>query len=378
MEPMNFFADVRTADKIAFGRTYTNSGRYCQESCPELLGREIQSEDPPGNDPYGRWFRKKIVRRLCSWKPLRSLILLKSPVKVVFSREDDMSAGIYRPAIKYRISASIKDGKITGYHLKEASVNSNMYGLIPNFFPAGAVDNYQVDVANYQSKITTGAWRAPYTNFLSFAEQSFFDEIAEILEVDRIQLRLDLLQNVKGTTDDRIQYSPERLENVIKVAVDKSGWGKAQEGVYQGFSAYYCHNTHVAEVADVVLENDVPIVKKVTCVVDCGIVVNPLGAKNQIEGGVLDGIGHAMYGDFSFTDGAPDAKNFNAYRLIRMNETPVVETHFIQNDIAPTGLGEPALPPAGAAVANAIKAAKGIRLYKQPFVKHMNVKAPLG
>jgi len=165
---------------------------------------------------------------------------------------------------------------------------------------------------------------------------------------------------------------------VIKVAVDKSGWGKAQEGVYQGFSAYYCHNTHVAEVADVVLENDVPVVKKVTCVVDCGIVVNPLGAKNQIEGGVLDGIGHAMYGDFSFTDGAPEAKNFNTYRLIRMNETPVVETHFIQNDIAPTGLGEPALPPAGAAVANAIKAAKGIRLYKQPFVKHMNVKAPLG
>ena len=374
MEPMNFFADV-TADKVRLvGPIQTPAGTARRVA--ELLERDPEQvlvEMTRMGGGFGRRLYGDFALEAAEISKLA-----QKPVKVVYSREDDMSAGIYRPAIKYRISASIKDGKITGYHLKEASVNSNMYGLIPNFFPAGAVDNYQVDVANYQSKITTGAWRAPYTNFLSFAEQSFFDEIAEILEVDRIQLRLDLLQNVKGTTDDRIQYSPERLENVIKVAVDKSGWGKAQEGVYQGFSAYYCHNTHVAEVADVVLENDVPIVKKVTCVVDCGIVVNPLGAKNQIEGGVLDGIGHAMYGDFSFTDGAPDAKNFNAYRLIRMNETPVVETHFIENDIAPTGLGEPALPPAGAAVANAIKAAKGIRLYKQPFVKHMNVKAPLG
>ncbi|SHI34065.1 xanthine dehydrogenase family protein molybdopterin-binding subunit [Aquimarina spongiae] len=374
MEPMNFFADV-TADKVRLvGPIQTPAGTARRVA--ELLERDPEQVSVEMTRMGGGFGRRLYGDFALEAAEISKLA--QKPVKVVYSREDDMSAGIYRPAIKYRISASVKDGKITGYHLKEASINSNMYGLIPNFFPAGAVDNYQVDVANYQSKITTGAWRAPYTNFLSFAEQSFFDEIAEILEVDRIQLRLDLLQNVKGTTDDRIQYSPERLENVIKVAVDKSGWGKAQEGVYQGFSAYYCHNTHVAEVADVVLENDVPVVKKVTCVVDCGIVVNPLGAKNQIEGGVLDGIGHAMYGDFSFTDGAPDAKNFNAYRLIRMNETPVVETHFIENDIAPTGLGEPALPPAGAAVANAIKAAKGIRLYKQPFVKHMNVKAPLG
>ena len=89
-----------------------------------------------------------------------------------------MTDGIYRPAIKYRISAAIKDKKVVGYHLKEAAINDNMYGLIPNFFPAGAIDNYQVDVANYKSNITTGAWRAPYTNFLAFAEQSFFDELA--------------------------------------------------------------------------------------------------------------------------------------------------------------------------------------------------------
>ncbi|MBP2832071.1 xanthine dehydrogenase family protein molybdopterin-binding subunit [Aquimarina sp. U1-2] len=374
MEPMNFFADV-TADKVRLvGPIQTPAGTA--KRVAELLERDVE-EVSVEMTRMGGGFGRRLYGDF-ALEAAEISKLAQQPVKVIYSREDDMSAGIYRPSIKYKISASVKDGEITGYHLKEASVNSNMYGLIPNFFPAGAIENYQVDVAAYDSNITTGAWRAPYTNFLSFAEQSFFDELAEILEVDRIKLRLDLLQKVKGTTDERIQYSPERLEKVINVAVDKSGWGNANDDVYQGFSAYYCHNTHVAEVADVVLENDMPVVKKVTCVVDCGIVVNPLGAKNQIEGGVIDGIGHAMYGDFSFANGEPEHNNFNTYRLIRINETPVVETHFIENELAPTGLGEPTLPPAGAAVANAIKAAKGIRLYKQPFMKYMNAKAPLG
>ncbi|MDY8136358.1 xanthine dehydrogenase family protein molybdopterin-binding subunit [Aquimarina sp. 2201CG5-10] len=374
MEPMNFFADV-TDDKVRLVGPIQTPART-QHMVSELLKRDKEDISVEMTRMGGGFGRRLYGDFAMEAAEISSIV--KKPVKVVYSREDDMSAGIYRPPIKYKISASIKDGKITGYHLKEAAVNSNMYGLIPNFFPAGAIENYQVDVAKYNSNITTGAWRAPYTNFLSFAEQSFFDELSEVLEVDRIQLRLDLLQKVKGITDERIQYSPERLEKVIKVAVEKSGWGNAKEGVYQGFSAYYCHNTHVAEVADVVLENDLPVVKKVTCVVDCGIVVNPLGAKNQIEGGVIDGVGHAMYGDFSFKDGIPQDTNFNTYKLIRINETPIVETHFIENNIAPTGLGEPTLPPAGAAVANAIKAAKGVRLYKQPFAKYLKTKAPLG
>jgi isoquinoline 1-oxidoreductase beta subunit len=117
--------------------------------------------------------------------------------------------------------------------------------------------------------------------------------------------------------------------------------------------------------------NGLPVVKKVTVAVDCGIVVNPLGAKNQVEGGVIDGIGHAMYGDFSFEEGTPQSVNFDTYRLIRMNETPQVSTYFVESDLSPTGLGEPGLPPAGGAVANAIKAATGKQLFKQPFVKEL-------
>ena len=159
------------------------------------------------------------------------------------------------------------------------------------------------------------------------------------------------------------------MKEVIKTAVEKSGWGNKPSGIYQGFVNYYCHNTHVAEVADVEIENGKPVVKKITCVVDCGIVVNPLGAMNQIEGGVIDGVGHSMFGELAFADGKPTANNFDRYRLIRMKEAPIVETYLMENEHSPTGLGEPTLPPAGGAVANALKAATGNRLYVQPFTK---------
>jgi len=369
MEPMNFYANV-TSDKVHLvGPIQTPA--WTASKISKLLDRkpeEIHLEMTRMGGGFGRRLYGDFAEEAAQISNLAN-----KPVKVVFSREDDMAAGIYRPAIKYRIKASIKDGKITGYHLKEAAINGNMYGLIPNFFPAGCIPNYKVSTANYQSKITTGAWRAPYTNFLAFAEQSFFNELASELGKDHPSLLIELLQNVKGTKDERIQYSAERMEKTINLVVEKSNWGKSSEGIYQGFSAYYSHNTHVAEVADVEMVNGLPVVKKVTVAVDCGIVVNPLGAKNQVEGGVIDGIGHAMYGDFSFEEGTPQSVNFDTYRLIRMNETPQVSTYFVESDLSPTGLGEPGLPPAGAAVANAIKAATGNQLFKQPFVKKLGL-----
>ena len=364
MEPMNFYANV-TEDKVHLvGPIQTPAGTA--RRIANLINRDekdIHLEMTRMGGGFGRRLYGDFALEAAEISNLT-----KKPVKVVFSREDDMAAGIYRPAIKYRIAASIKDGNVTGYHLKEAAINSNMYGLIPHFFPAGAIENYKVETGNYQSNITTGAWRAPYTNFLAYAEQSFFDELAELLETDPVQLRLDLLKNVKDGEDPNIQYSAKRMTDTIKLAAEKSNWGKTREGIYQGFAAYYSHNTHVAEVVDISLKNGLPSVEKVTVAVDCGIVVNPTGAKNQVEGGVIDGIGHAMYGDFSFKNGKPQDVNFNTYRLIRMKETPIVHTYFVENNLSPTGLGEPGLPPAGGALANAIKAATGQLLLKQPFV----------
>lgn len=368
MEPMNFFAHVTKEKVLLVGPIQTPAGTAYQIA--EKLGRniaDVQLEMTRMGGGFGRRLYGDFAMEAAELAQLSEL-----PVKVVFSREDDMTAGLYRPASKYKIAAAIKDGEMTAYHLKEVAVNGSMYDLIPNFFPAGSIENYQVDVASYNSNISIAAWRAPYTNFHAVAEQSFFDELADVLNKDRVQLRLDLLEKAKGSTDKRMKYAPERMEGVIDLVLEKSDWGKKPDGVYQGFAAYYCHNTHVAEVADVVMENGQPIVQKVTCAVDCGIVVNPLGAKNQIQGGVIDGIGHAMYGNLSFENGVPQSENFGDYRLIRINETPEVDVHFVASNIAPTGLGEPSLPPAGAAVANAIFAATGKRLTKIPFIAQLN------
>lgn len=368
MEPMNFFADVKDDKAELVGPVQTPAGTQYMVARKLGLKRENVSVMLTR---MGGGFGRRLIGDF-SLEAAEISHAVKKPIKLVYTREDDVLAGQYRPAIKYRIAASVKDGEITGYHLKEASSNSNMYGLIPNFFPAGAIPNLKVEAAHFKSDISTAPWRAPYTNFLGYAEQAFFDELFEKFGMNPVQTRLDLLEKAKESKDKLIQYSPQRVQDVINLVVEKSGYGSAKAGVHQGLSVYYSHNTHVAEVADVVLEEGKPRVQKVTVAVDCGIVVNPTGARNQIEGGVIDGIGHAMYGDLTFDGGTPKEQNFAQYRLIRMKEAPTVEVHFVENDLAPTGLGEPGLPPAAGALANALYRATKKRLYKQPFVKEMD------
>ncbi|APZ45838.1 isoquinoline 1-oxidoreductase [Polaribacter reichenbachii] len=374
MEPMNFYADV-TSEKIHLAGP-VQTPEAAESVIADMFDADkenIHIEMTRMGGGFGRRLYGDFV-----YEAAEISHKINKPVKLVSTREDDMTTGVYRPAIKYRIKAAVKDGVVTGYHLKEAAINGNMYGLIPNFFPAGCIPNFKVETANYKSNITTGAWRAPYTNFLAYAEQSFFNELAQEMGKDHTELLIELLQNVKNTTDKKIQYSGQRMEDAIKLVKEKGNWGKTSEGVYQGFAAYYSHNTHVAEIAEIELKEGLPVIKKVTAAVDCGILVNPTGAKNQVEGGVIDGIGHAMYSDFSFKEGSPEYKNFDRYRLIRMQETPQVEVHFVENNLSPTGLGEPGLPPAGGAVANAIHNALGKRLYSQPFIKELKKSTVLG
>ncbi len=369
LEPMNFFANV--TDEKVYLKGPVQTPAWQQGRVAEILKR-----DPKDIEVHMTRMGGGFGRRLYGDfgdEAAEISSLAKVPIQLQFSREDDMTAGTYRVALKYKIRAAIKDNKISGYHITEAASNSNMYGLIPNFFPAYAVDNYRVDNAKFDSNITTGAWRAPYTNFLAFAEQSFMDEVSEITNQDPIEMRLGMYENAKKNKDENMQWDPDRMAGVLKLVADKSKYGTVQEGIHQGLSVYYSHNTHVAEVAEVQIINGKPKVTKVTCAVDCGIVINPDAATNQIEGGIIDGIGHAMYGDFSFENGKPSASNFDKYRLIRSGDAPKIEVHFVDNGLNPTGLGEPSLPPAGGAVANALYKATGKRIYKQPFVKEVEV-----
>jgi len=409
MEPMNFFADVNGEKVVLLGPIQTP--QWTRSRVADLLEMvEKTGDEEKDKAAYEEAFKKIDLqmtrmgggfgRRLYGDFAIEAAQiskLSKAPIKVTFSREDDMAAGTYRPSTKYRIRAAIKDKQLTAYHLTEVGINGNMWGSLASGFPAGALKDYRVDNHSLPSNITTGAWRAPYTNFLGSAEQSFFDELAHKLGVDAVQMRLDLLEKakenyaahekfeeqfkddeekLKEATKDLLpkgNYEPEKFIGVIKLAAEKAGWGKAASGVHQGFSVFYSHNTYVAEVADMVVEDGKPRITKMTCAVDCGIVVNPIAAKNQVEGGIIDGIGHSMYGDFSFENGKAVQTNFNNYRMIRMPEAPKVEVHFVKNENKPTGLGEPSFPPAGGAVANAIFSATGKRLYSQPYVKESEV-----
>jgi len=149
-----------------------------------------------------------------------------------------------------------------------------------------------------------------------------------------------------------------------------SGWGKETPGVHRGVSAYFCHNTYVAQVLDMTMVNGMPVIPRVCCAVDCGIVVNPDAAANMAEGAIVDGIGNALYGGITFNEGKPDQDNLDTYRLIRHGESPrSVDVHFVKNEIDPTGMGEPAFPPVFAAVANALYRSTGKRYYHQPFLQ---------
>ena len=159
------------------------------------------------------------------------------------------------------------------------------------------------------------------------------------------------------------------MEAVIRKAAEMSGWGK-KKGVAQGFSVYFSHASYVAQVAEVVVKAGKPVVSRIYAASDCGQVINLSGSRQQVMGAIVDGMGHAMFGRISFKEGKAQQSNFNQYRLIRMKEIPEVEVGFVENDHDPTGLGEPALPPTGGAVANAVFRATGVRLYQQPFADH--------
>ena len=362
MEPMNFFADVKKDSALLAGPTQVP--QPAQKAVSDLLKipvDKIQLEISKMGGGFGRRLNNDFVLEAAE---LSSII--QKPVLVMWTREDDMSGGIYRPAARYHFKAGIDaNGEITAFYLRGVGLNAGNSTRQDNF-PVGAIENVLIESFDQKSAVTTGPWRAPITNFLGFAEQAFLDEVAEAAGKDPVQMRLQLLAKVISNPVGKITYEPARFEEVIKQVAEKAQW-KKKPGVHQGFSVYYSHLSYVAQIAEVKVENGKPKVTKVTAVTDCGEVINLSGAENQVKGAIIDGMGHALYAKLNFQAGVASPQNFNAYRLIRGNEVPVIDAHFVNNGIAPTGLGEPALPPTGGSIANAIYAATKKRHYKQPF-----------
>ena len=366
MEPMNFFAHV-TDDKALLAGPLQAPG-WVEPTLSKLLNLpaekiEIQMTRMGGG--FGR-------RAYGSYVSEAALISkkVKAPIHLIYTREDDMAYGIYRPMYTAIYRAALdKDKNLIGFHVKGGGIPE--HPIHANRFPAGAVDNYLAEGWEIPSNITIGAFRAPRSNFNAAAEQSFLDEVAEAMGKDPIDLRLELLQRAKTSpVGKNNEYDVDRYAGVLKLVREKSDWDNAaNKKKNRGVAAYFCHNSYAAHIVEMVIKDGQPYVEQVFSAMDCGIVINPDAAKNMVEGAVIDGIGNAFYGGMNFKDGATEHKNLDTYRIIRHNEAPKkVDVHFVQNDIDPTGLGEPPFPPVFGAVANALFKATGKRHYMQPFM----------
>jgi isoquinoline 1-oxidoreductase beta subunit len=365
MEPMNFFADVK-GDKAFVAGPLQGPG-LIEPVLADRLGipqENIETEMTRMGGGFGRraYSHYMVEAALISQQ-------VNAPIKLLYTREDDMANGIYRPAYRAMYRAALDEhDNLLALHVKAGGVPESP--LFANRFPAGAIDNYLAEEFSIDSNITTGAFRAPRSNFMAGAEQSFLDELAEEMGKDPFEFRLELLkramENPVGQSND---YDAARYAGVLELVREKSGWGQNGDDVYRGVSAYFCHNTYVAHVLDLTVQNGKPVVQKVTCAIDCGIVVNPDAATNMAEGAITDGIGNAFYGELTFKDGVPQKNNFHQYRMIRMSEAPkAIDVHFVQNEIDPTGMGEPPFPPIFGALANALYRATDRRHYQQPFL----------
>ena len=322
------------------------------------------------------------------------------PVKVVWPREDDIRHGYFRPAGVHRVRAALDaTGRVAAWQHRLAGHSRAAYlerddppwgtELDPYTFPAGFVSHLSLEHVHVPSRIPLGQWRGISASANVFVTCSALDELAHRSGQDPLAFLLRLV----GEWDvvpvfDGFSLDAARLRAVIRRAAEAAGWGQplaqsggAAEGAWRGgrgIAACYDQGAWVAEVVEVsVGASDGGQarlrVDRVVAAVDCGRVINPQAARAQVEGAVLDGLGAALAGEITVRAGVVQQSNFHDYRLLRMDQAPVVEVHFIASEEDPRGLGEPPLPPLAPALCNAIFAASGRRIRRLPLSAEFSV-----
>jgi CO/xanthine dehydrogenase Mo-binding subunit len=316
---------------------------------------------------------------------------VKRPVKVIWTREDDMRHDFYRPATYNVMRAALDEkGEATSWSHKIVAPSMfrtllPMFGKVaPEWIPhwvvnsatsvagslvktrdpsshEGAVDhpytipNVEIAHVFYDPGVPLGFWRSVGHSQNAFVVEGFIDELAHAGKEDPYQFRRRLLQK-----------SPRHLA-VLDLAAEKAGWGRQQPGTFQGIAVHESFGSVVAEVAEVSVQDHVIKVNRVVAAVDCGTIVNPDQVRAQVESAVVFGLTAALKGRITIKDGAVEQSNFHDYPLLRMNETPIVEVHMVPSTEKPTGIGEPGTPPIAPAVANAVFVATGQRLRSLPL-----------
>lgn len=303
-----------------------------------------------------------------------ALLDRKTPVKLVWSREDDIRGGYYRAMAVHKASIGLDgDGRILGWDhriatrsimkgtameqfaVKDGVDHTSVEGLADTLY---RVPNLAVGLSDFKSPIPTLWWRAVGHTHTAYAMETLLDMVAHASGKDPIELRLGLL--------DRTDAKQKRLAGVIEAARDLSRW---QPGQKRGFAAHFSFSTYVAVVADVTVDDERVHVDKLHVAVDCGIAVNPDVIKAQMEGGAGFGLGAVLRNEITFADGEVQQANFPDYEPLRIGDMPDVAVAIVASADSPTGVGEPAVPPTGPAVANAIFAATGQRITRLPMSK---------
>lgn len=383
MEPLNCVAEVR-AERVDIW-TGNQSPDVFRSAVADALQRSAESvfvHTPMLGGGFGR-------RIYPDYAIEAALIAQKigKPVKLMWSREDDIRHDLYRPASMSRFRAQLQGGKLVGWENKivGASVMQDAIPLMAKtllpwlpqrplkmlggFFGRRdststegaatllyAAPRLKVDYAYFDAGVPVGSWRSVGNSLNGFFVESFIDEVAHALQQDPLAFRL-------------AQLKPEntRARAVLELVAIKSNWGKLAAGHFHGIAVHEAFNTVVAEVAEISIENAQIKVHKVTCAVDCGRAVNPDIVAMQIESGVVFALSAALTGEITIADGAVVQSNFHDFEPIRMHNAPALDVHIVPSDAAPSGVGEPGVPPLAAALGNAIFAATGTRLRELPF-----------
>jgi isoquinoline 1-oxidoreductase beta subunit len=328
---------------------------------------------------------------------------INGAVMVIDNREGDLQHDYYRPAAMQRLRAGLgPDGKIVAWDHIIASCSRNVYRKDPRSphstesygsyvgrvervdqldadLQPTRIPNARLRYGNPLTGVATGAWRAPAHVVNAFTIETTIDELAARAKRSPVDLRLEILGDtgdVPKSPEDVSPYDPARMRRVLLEVVERGEFGKpAPSGRARGLAMHHTFGSYCAHVVEVSVTPGANGQKRVTIhkvvsVGDVGQPVNLLTLEAQMQGGIIDGLGAAFYGEVPIANGRATSRNFGDYRLIRMREAPqAIEAHFIHSTLRPTGFGEPPLPPIAPAVANAIAAATGERIRMMPFIK---------
>jgi len=302
------------------------------------------------------------------------------PVKVIWTREDDMRNSTYRPASFHQLRATL-DGAgwpiSLSHRVVAPSINAqkgtpNEGGVDPDLKDeAGLVYSFPNALLEYiapETPVPLGWMRSVYALQVGFASESFIDELATAAKKDPLEYRLHLLAKDEDIKYFDTTWNTGRMRAVLQLAAEKAGWGKPQAGHHQGIACFACFNTYAAEVVEISMEKNQPKVHRVVAAVDCGQVINPNNLEQQIKGGVIYALTNALRGQITIEKGRVVQGNFDDYAPIRMNEAPTIEAYFVPSTEAPTGAGEPPVPPLAPALCNAIYAATKKRTRALPIM----------